>query len=88
MEEDESKRFMEPKAEGMGERRRRSKLRWMDGMGEDLSKVGNKGWWMVAKDRELWRKIYRKIEALAGCSTEDDNDDTYKLYIFSIPVSN
>jgi hypothetical protein len=38
-----------------------TKLRWIDGVGEDLSRVKER--WIVAKYRELWSKILR--EALA-----------------------
>ena len=31
-----------------------------------LRKIGIKGWWLVAKDREDWRKVLREAEALVG----------------------
>ena len=40
---DLAKRIMERKPEGMG-RKGRTKLRGMDGVNEDLRKVGHKGW--------------------------------------------
>ena len=27
---------------------------------EDLSRLGVKGWWMVARDQESWRRILRE----------------------------
>jgi hypothetical protein len=36
----------------------------MDGVLEELRKLGVKNWWMVAKDRESWRKVHREAEAL------------------------
>ena len=32
----------------------------MDGVGKDMFKLGIIGSWMVARDRELWRKILKK----------------------------
>jgi len=62
---DMPRRIMESKPEG---RRSvgRPKLRWMDGVLEDLRKLGVKSWWMVAKDRESWRKVLREAEAHIG----------------------
>jgi hypothetical protein len=44
----------------------RPKHRWIDGMLEDLRKLGVKSWWMVAKDRGSWRKVLREAEAHTG----------------------
>jgi hypothetical protein len=38
----------------------------MDGVLEDLRKLGFKSWWMVAKDRESWRKVLQEAEAHTG----------------------
>jgi hypothetical protein len=38
----------------------------MDGVFEDLRKLGVKSWWMVAKYRESWRKVVREAEAHIG----------------------
>ena len=46
-----------------------AKLRWTNGEGEDLRKLGIKGWWMVARDRKSWRKILGS----RGCSIDDDD---------------
>jgi hypothetical protein len=44
----------------------RPRLRWMDGVLEDLRKLGVKSWWMATKDRESWRKVLREAEAHIG----------------------
>jgi hypothetical protein len=38
----------------------------MDGVLEDLRKLGGKSWRMVAKDRESWRKVLLEAEAHIG----------------------
>ena len=38
----------------------------MDRVGENLSKSTIKGWWLVTRDRESWRKILKEAEAPAG----------------------
>jgi hypothetical protein len=59
------RRIMECKPEG-----RRSvgqpRLRWKDGVEDDLRKLKVKNWWMVTKDRESWKKILREAEAHNG----------------------
>jgi hypothetical protein len=40
----------------------KSKLRWMDGVVEDLRKLEIQIWWLVATDRSVWR-ILREAEA-------------------------
>jgi hypothetical protein len=35
----------------------RPRLRWKDGVEDDLRKVNVKNWWTVAKDRESWKKF-------------------------------
>lgn len=44
----------------------RPNLRWIDGVLEDVKKLGIKNWWKVAKDRQVWRKILREAEAHVG----------------------
>jgi hypothetical protein len=39
------------------------RLRWMDGVEEDLRKMKIKKWWSAARNRESWRKILRETEA-------------------------
>jgi hypothetical protein len=62
---DMPRRIMESKPEG---RRSvgRPKLRRLDGVLEDLRKLGVKSWWLVARDRESWRKVLREDEAYIG----------------------
>jgi hypothetical protein len=44
----------------------RPRLRWKDGVEDDLKKLNFKNWWMVAKDRESCKKILREAEAHKG----------------------
>ena len=39
----------------------RPKHRWMDGVVEDLRKLGNQRWRMVVRDRQAWKKFYGKL---------------------------
>jgi hypothetical protein len=59
------KRIMNCKPEG---RRavRQPKLRWMDGVVEELRKLGVKSWWTAARDRESWKKVLQEAEACSG----------------------
>jgi hypothetical protein len=59
------RRIMECKPEGrwsVG----RPRLRWKDGVDDDLRKLKIKNWWTVAKDRESWKKILREAETHKG----------------------
>jgi hypothetical protein len=59
------KRIFEDKPGG---RRRagRPRLRWVDGVENDLRTMGVKRWRNVAKDREECRRIVREARALHG----------------------
>jgi hypothetical protein len=48
----------------------------MDGVLQDLRKLGVKSWWMVAKDRESWRKVLR----------EADDDDYILSFCKNFPL--
>ena len=71
------KRVMEYKPEG---RRSvgRPKLRWLDGVIEDLRKLG--GWWTVARNRVHGEKSLRRPRPERGCSAYDDDDSNLKDY--------
>ena len=58
------RRIMECKPEGRNIGRPR--LRWLDGVVEDTRRTGVKQWWMVAKNRESWRRILREGEPRPG----------------------
>ena len=55
------RRIMDCKPE---ERRRtgRPKLRWVNGVLEDIKKLGAKNWWRVSRNGEAWRSVLRKAE--------------------------
>jgi hypothetical protein len=63
--ERQPKRIVECKPEG---RRSigRPRLRWKNGVEDDLRKLKVKNWWTVAKDRESWKKFLREVKAHNG----------------------
>jgi len=46
-------------------RLRKPKLRWLDGVVEDLRKLGIQIWWLVATDKQIW-KVLREVESRSG----------------------
>ena len=46
--------------------RRRSRLRWEDGVEEDVARLGCRNWKIVALNREGWRKLLKEVEAHPG----------------------
>jgi hypothetical protein len=44
----------------------RPKLRWEDGVIQDIRALGVKNWSNVAMDREDWRKLLKKARAHTG----------------------
>ena len=52
---------MESKLEG-SRRMRRPKLRWLDGVVEDLRKLGIRRRWMAARDIESWKWVLQEAE--------------------------
>ena len=42
------------------------KLHWIEGVVEDLKKLGVKSWWTAARNSEPWRRILEKAEARTG----------------------
>jgi hypothetical protein len=59
---DINRRTMDSKLEEM-RRVGKSKLRWMDGVVEDLRKLEIQIWWLVATDGQVW-KVLQDVEAL------------------------
>jgi hypothetical protein len=53
----------------------RPELRGMDGVLEDLRKLGVKSWWIATNDRNLGGKFFGKPGLMLGCSTDDDDDE-------------
>jgi hypothetical protein len=47
----------------------RPKLRWEDGVIQDITALGVKNWRNVAVDREDWRKLLKKDRAHTGLSS-------------------
>ena len=59
------KRIMECKPDGK-RKVGRPKLCWMDDEMDDIRTLGVRNWWMIAKDRDLWRKIMKDAKAHSG----------------------
>jgi len=55
------RRIMESKLEGRT-RMRRPKLRCLDGVVEDLRKLGIRRRWMVARDIQSWKRVLQEAE--------------------------
>ena len=66
MEEDNATRRLTLLRPDGGRRRGRPKLRWMDGIEEDLRKLGVRGWRKKALDREAWRSVLTAARAHNG----------------------
>ena len=47
-------------------RRGRPKMRWLDDVSTDLSKMGINEWRDRARDREAWRRILKEAKAYPG----------------------
>jgi hypothetical protein len=48
----------------------RLKLRWKDGVGQDMRMLGVKNWKKVALNRDEWAKLLRKAGAYQGLSSQ------------------
>jgi hypothetical protein len=46
--------------------RRRSRLRWIDGVEEDVARLGCRNWTIVALNREGWKKLLKEAEDHPG----------------------
>jgi hypothetical protein len=46
--------------------RGRPRLRWIDGVEEDIARLGCRNWTIVALNREGWKKLLKVAEAHAG----------------------
>ena len=44
--------------------RGRPKTRWLDGVEEDLRKIGCRNWKRIAQDRKAWRKVIEEVKVL------------------------
>ena len=58
------KNIFNTKPDGVG----RLKLRWEDGVDQDMRILGGKNWKKVALDREEWAKLLKKARAHQGLS--------------------
>jgi hypothetical protein len=48
----------------------RPKLRWEDGVDQDIRMLGFKNWKKVALDRNEWAKLLKKARAYQGLSSQ------------------
>jgi hypothetical protein len=53
----------------------RPKLRWEDGVDQDMRILGVKNWKRVALNRDEWAKLLRRPGPTRGCRANDDDDD-------------
>ena len=44
----------------------RPRLRWEDGVKEDVAKLGRRNWTVAARNRKGWRKLLKEAEAHPG----------------------
>jgi hypothetical protein len=44
----------------------RPKLRWLDGVEEDLRTLGIRGWRRIAVDRDRWKEVLTAVRAQNG----------------------
>ena len=58
-------RVLHYKPEG-GRGVKRLKVRWLNGVREDLRKLDVKNWWTVAKDKDGWGRIPTEADARTG----------------------
>ena len=59
------------------ERRHRGKqkLKWEDGVANDVKTIGRRGLRNAARNRAIRRKLSRKVMVHQSCSATDDDDD-------------
>ena len=46
----------------------RPRLRWKDGVEEDVARLGCRNWKIVALNREGWKKLLKEARPNPGCS--------------------
>ena len=51
---------------GGNRRRRRPRLRWEDGVEEDVARLGCRNWKIVALNREGWTKLFKEAKVHPG----------------------
>ena len=55
----------------------RPRLRWENGVKEEIVKLVWRNWTLVALNREGWRKLLKEAEATAGCSAVGNGNKTW-----------
>jgi hypothetical protein len=65
LEEQNSARSLSAVVEGRMQRSR-PKLRWEDGVKEDVRKLGERNWRNVARNRDSWQKLQKEALAQNG----------------------
>jgi len=60
----------------------RPKLRWEDGVDQDMRIIVVKNWRKVALNRDEWIQLLKKASPTSGCRANDDNDDIFIPLVF------
>jgi hypothetical protein len=61
-----AKRILNARPEGSRKRGRRPKLRWEDGVDNDVKPLGDRNWQNLARNRQIWQNLLRKAVTIKG----------------------
>jgi len=71
------KKIFKTKPDG-ARRAGRQRLRWEDGVDQDMRILEVKNWEKVALDTDEWAKLLKKARPFRGCQANDDDDDLFQ----------
>jgi hypothetical protein len=55
------------------------KMRWKDGVDQDMRILKVKNWKKVTLDRDEWAKLLKKVGPTKGCRANGDDDDESRI---------